>query len=321
MMFRYSLLIFIGAILFCANSYAQKDSSLLVTLDVKEVTVKEFISQLEKQTGVYFYYDANQVDSGTITIIAKQQPLRMVLDQVFSKIGLSYVIDNGRYIFVTKGRVLNLSLPAGFFNALNKDKDKIVEKAIIENEDKAERTKDQKAALENKLYEIGDKSANNSKNVFTLAGYVTDAKTGEPVAGASLFVEKLKQGVTTDQYGYYSISLPRGRHVLSIQSIAMKDSRRQVSIYNDGKMNIELQSTVMTLKSVTISGQKISNVKGTQMGLQKMDIRTIKQSTGSVRRGRCAKSSYHAAGCKNRRRGKYRFECAGWFCRPKPYFI
>ena len=277
MMFRNSIWMFLGGMIFCADSLAQNDSSMLVTLEAKEVSVKEFVSQLEKQTWVYFYYNAAQVDSGTITIKVKQQPLRIVLDQAFSKIGLSYVIDNDRHIFITKGRVLNLSLPVGFFNALNKERNIVEEKAVIDNDNKEERTRDQKVALENKLYEIGDKSVSNSKNAYTLAGYVTDAKTGEPVAGASLFVEKLKQGVTTDQYGYYSISLPRGRHVLSIQSITMKDSRRQVSIYNDGKMNIELQSTVMTLKSVTISGQKISNVKGTQMGVQKMEIRTIKQ--------------------------------------------
>ena len=57
----------------------------------------------------------------------------------------------------------------------------------------------------------------------------------------------------------------------------MKDTRRQLLLYGDGKMNIELQSTVLTLKRVIISAQKISNVKGTQMGLQKIDIKTIKQ--------------------------------------------
>src|ERR1700712_4124267 len=42
-------------------------------------------------------------------------------------------------------------------------------------------------------------------------------------------------------------------------------------------MNIDLQGTVIALKRVIISAQKLSNVKGTQMGFQKLDISAIKQ--------------------------------------------
>jgi hypothetical protein len=88
-------------------------------------------------------------------------------------------------------------------------------------------------------------------------------------------VEKTRTGVATDQYGYYSLSLTRGRYILNIQNIGMKDTRRQIILYNDGKLNIDMQQTVIRLKKVIISGQKQSNVKGTFMGVQKMDIKTI----------------------------------------------
>ena len=127
------------------------------------------------------------------------------------------------------------------------------------------------------MYEIGDKSSPNQPRVITIAGYVRDAKTGEPVAGASVYIDNPHIGGATDQYGYYSLSLPRGRHIINIQSIGMRDTRRQIILYNDGRMNIDLQGTIITLKKVIISAQKLNNVKGTQMGLQKIDIKTIKQ--------------------------------------------
>ena len=83
--------------------------------------------------------------------------------------------------------------------------------------------------------------------------------------------------MSTDQYGFYAISLPKGRLVLNIQSIGMKDTRRQVQLSGDGKLNIDLQSLVMMLKNVTISAEKISNIRGVQMGVQKLDIKTLKQ--------------------------------------------
>jgi hypothetical protein len=47
-------------------------------------------------------------------------------------------------------------------------------------------------------------------------------------------------------------------------------------VAGDGKLNIEMQIQVAALKNVVVSSQKLSNIKGTQMGVQKMDIKTIK---------------------------------------------
>ena len=130
----------------------------------------------------------------------------------------------------------------------------------------------QKAILENKLYKVVDKLQKVAQTTITIAGYVKDAKTGEPITGASVCIEKPKVGATTDEYGYYSLSLPKGRYVLNIQSISMNDTRRQIALYKDGKMNIELQGTVLRLKNVAISSQKLSNIKSTQMGVQKIAL-------------------------------------------------
>ena len=57
----------------------------------------------------------------------------------------------------------------------------------------------------------------------------------------------------------------------------MKDTRRQILLSGDGKMNIDLQGQVMMLKNVIVSAEKISNIRGVQMGVQKLDIKTLKQ--------------------------------------------
>jgi hypothetical protein len=133
------------------------------------------------------------------------------------------------------------------------------------------------ATLENKLFVIGDKAMATQPGAAHLAGYARDASTGEPIVGASIYVDHPRIGVSSDQYGYYSISLPRGRHILNIQSIGMRDTRRLIMVYGDGKMNIDLYSQVLTLKKVIVSAEKASNVRNTEMGDQKIDIKTIKQ--------------------------------------------
>jgi hypothetical protein len=111
----------------------------------------------------------------------------------------------------------------------------------------------------------------------TIAGYLRDAKTGEPVIGASIIIENSKSGVISDQYGYYSLSIVRGRNTLSIQSLGIRDTRRQIMVFGEGRMNIDLQAQVVALRNVTVSSEKPSPIRGMMMGVQKLDIKSIKQ--------------------------------------------
>ena len=276
---QFSLSFFISFfVLFwvCSKSFGQTDTLFSISVNFKDAKIQEFTTELEKQTGFYFYYDINQFDNFTTHLIANQSPLKNVLNQAFDKTGFLYAFDDNKHIFITKGEPLNLSLPTDFFIG-RQSSDKGQQISINETDDKEDIKTEQKTSIELKTYEIGDPSVKSPKKLITIDGYVNDAKTGEAIVGASVYIEKPRTGVNTDQYGYYSLSLPKGRYILNVQSIGMRDVRRQIILNNDGKMNIDLEGTVLALKGVTISAQKISNVKSTQMGLQKIDIKTVKQ--------------------------------------------
>ncbi len=256
--------------------FAQKDSLKLITADLNAAGIEQFVLALEKQTNLHFYYDAALFDSITFNIKADKQPLIKVLEQAFAQTGFQFSIAGPDYAFITKGKRINTAFPSDVSIAEEPGNNQGTNKISSPNV-AIEEKNNQKATLENKIYEIGDRTSPAPANNVILAGYVKDAKTGEPVVGAYLHVDKPNVSVLTDQFGYYSISLPRGRHVINMQSMGMKDTRRQVQLYNDGKLNIEMQSQILTIKNVIISAQKISNVKGNQMGFQKIDIKTIKQ--------------------------------------------
>ncbi|HXB44632.1 MAG TPA: TonB-dependent receptor [Puia sp.] len=254
-------------------AHGQSDSSLLITVDCKEAPILEFLNKVEEQTNTRFFYDSAIFDSGKITIHANRLSLYKVLDQALVNTDIYYALDGENHMFFTKGNPLNFSFTpdslARDYRSQNKKKG-----AEFAEPDDAE---EKKTWIEYKTVEIGDKSAYNATGIATIAGYVKDAKTGEPLAGASINIENTKMGVSTDQYGYYSLSLHKGRYVLDVQNIGMKDTRRQILLYGDGKLNIEMHQTIIALKKVIISAQKLSNVKGAQMGLQKLDIKVIKQ--------------------------------------------
>ena len=96
------------------------------------------------------------------------------------------------------------------------------------------------------------------------------------MVGVAVFVKEPMVGTTTDAYGYYTLMLPPGRHELNIQGIGMKDSRRQIVIHSDGKLDIELEEQVYALKEVTISSEKIANVRNTSLGVERLKVKDIK---------------------------------------------
>ncbi|MEP6845467.1 MAG: TonB-dependent receptor [Panacibacter sp.] len=274
--FLYTIF-FTGSILACINNaFAQANTYPLVTGEFNNISTENFLLTLEKQTGYHFYYDTLQFDSSKINLSVKDQLLTEVLDLAFKNTGIGYTIDRLKNTFISKGLLVQTNLPASFFETTKNKKDSASLNASLEINDEPEE-KVQVATLDNKLYVIGNKSATNMPGSITVAGYVRDAKTGEPVIGASVYIQSPSIGVYTDQYGYFTIMLPKGRRTLFIQSIGMTDTKRQLLVQGEGKINIDMRSQVMTLKRVIVSTEKTSNIKSLQMGSQKIDIKTIKQ--------------------------------------------
>lgn len=236
--------------------------------------VSRFISELETQTGYRFYYDSTGFDSIKVDMVVKNRPLNEVLDRAFAGTGYRYAIYN-KVVFIAKGAAIATTLSPDFFAHKNENPVAVAEGALLT--DLEEDHQPQSASIENKLYEIGIKMKGKLQGTAKLAGYVRDITTGEPVQGAVVFVEKLKISVTSDQFGYYSITLPKGRHQINIQSLGKRDTWRQVMLYADGNLNIDMRDHILSLKAVVISAKKAANINSLQMGLEKVDIRTIKQ--------------------------------------------
>jgi hypothetical protein len=254
---------------------AQTNSKAALSGDFDSLTLDQFVQELEARTNCHFYYESAPFDSLRITLHIQNEPLESALEKAFAGLPINYSIDPWNRVFFSKGQPVQVALPAGLLNGTGGIKRGPAEKPLPEPDNKLK--KGQKTIPDNKLYEIGSRATGTGQSTALLSGYVLDSKTGDPIVGASIYLEKSKVGVTTDQYGFYSISIPKGNQLLNIQSIGMKDSRRMLLVYGDGKMNIELHDQVITLKNVVISAQKLSNVRSTQMGVQKIDIRTIKQ--------------------------------------------
>lgn len=266
------LLGFCFAIFFNLAS-AQDVSKKTISVNFQQTPMAQFVSDLETKTGYHFYYTPAQFDSLKVTLQLNDQPLEVVLNAAFQKTDFHFsIIDQN--VFLTKGRQVSTSLAPGFFNVqpTNAPQVNAVTDYTVETQAKVA-----EATTENKVYEIGIRTNTIKAGTATLAGYVRNIKTGEAIIGASIYNPDSKIGISTDQFGYYTLTLQRGHQTLIIKGLGMKDTRRKIILYSDGKLNIEMQEQVTSLKEVTISAEKVANVKSVEMGVNKLDIKSIKQ--------------------------------------------
>ena len=242
--------------------------------DFNGASFPTFVRFIEAGSTYRFYYDKAETDSLSVTIKAGNATLPALLDQLFQQTLFRYAIDSSNRVFITKKVSISTVLPPGFFHPQKNALPVAEVNEVATGELPKEKLK---AAADNKLFEIGSADSRDKKTTATLAGYVRDIKTGEGIIGASVYLDTPSIGVNTDQFGYYSLALPKGRHTLTVSSAGMKDARRQVLMRADGKLDVELQEYISSLKTVVVSAERRSNTKSLQMGVSAVNIKVIKQ--------------------------------------------
>lgn len=256
-----------------SDTFAQQKKETITGI-FQAVPFPALVKQIENQTSYKFYY-ASTLDSIVITLNANEQDIHTVLTQAFSQTDINYAIDAQRHVYVVKERALQSTLPVDFYHGENSNTDNS-NKALL---DYLEQDKQRESTLmaEAKQYDIGKRTRTPGPGNAIVAGYIRSSNNGEPVIGASVYVENPLIGVVTDQFGYYAITLPRGKHDLKFKSLGMKSTQRKVTLYSDGKLDIELVDDVTPLKEVIVESDRDKNISGMQMGLEKLDIKTMKK--------------------------------------------
>ena len=255
----------------CFNaSYGQRQE--LITLDASGLTFDTFVKKIEEQTEYRFFYKPTWTDSLSIDFNTTNKTIEEVLTQLFAPLELYFFIDKNKGVFITYRRKIFNELPVDYFQEVVSTDREANAFHYAEYENKEERSK----AVEEKLYYVGIKT-NDLQGNATLAGIVKEAASGEPIVGAAVYLENTTTGVATDPLGYYSLTLPKGRHRLAIKSIGMKGTYRNVMLYANGKFDIELEEEITSLKEVLVESERGARVASIQMGAERLDIKTMKQ--------------------------------------------
>jgi hypothetical protein len=124
---------------------------------------------------------------------------------------------------------------------------------------------------------VGVSILTRAQEKFTVSGVVKDAASGETMLGAPIAVTEIPgTGVLTNDYGFYSLTLPKGSYTLVVRYPGYQVISLKVVLDKNQVLNVNLESALSELKEIEITATKENdNVTKSQMGMEKLDIQEV----------------------------------------------
>ena len=112
----------------------------------------------------------------------------------------------------------------------------------------------------------------------TVSGYMTDATSGEPLLSAAVLDAATRQGAVTNNFGYYTLTLPAGTHTLEYSYMGYETLTQQIELARDTVLDIRLTPVPVELTGAVVTATHSEiGVRGTQMSAIEVPVNQIKR--------------------------------------------
>ncbi len=231
----------------------------------------DFFRDIEQKYNLRFFYKSEWIESIKLSHTGEEIPLSAFLSKNLSGFGLSVLQINPVDIVITKEYPVITRVQKIYI-------DKSMETDSLEDSEFMARDMDNgETGKVNNLIIIGNPSERSVDGMSEISGYIREMKTGEPIVGATIYVNETKTGTVTDLYGHYNLQLPAGMYNIVFRSVGMSEINQPAQIESDGILNISMEEKLYRLREIVIEGRRSDNVTGSQMGVSIINMKTIKE--------------------------------------------
>ncbi|WP_298515255.1 TonB-dependent receptor [uncultured Kordia sp.] len=114
---------------------------------------------------------------------------------------------------------------------------------------------------------------------FSVSGTIKDSKNGETLLGATVYLKGTTNGAVTNEYGFYSITAPKGTYTLVVSFLGYENVTKEITLELDQTVNFEIKEASTSLETVVIEAEESERVsiRKPQMSVSKLNAATIKQ--------------------------------------------
>jgi hypothetical protein len=113
---------------------------------------------------------------------------------------------------------------------------------------------------------------------ISLSGNVKDEANGEALIGVTVYVRELKVGTVSNNYGFYSLSVPKGKYTVEFSYVGYQSLTRMVDLNTPLKSDVVLKASATEMKEVTVtSRRRDANVSANLMSAKQVSINVIRK--------------------------------------------
>jgi len=248
---------------------------ILFSGSYQDVPFGEFVNEVEQKTGVTFYYLDRWVRGVRVTASGDNISLRRTLDRTLLPAGLYYYLEDKSAIYLSDRQPLVKRLPdySGNRERLNTTGGEESE-GLTSTEQKY--IEGRKAGMLETLT-VGTRAQGEGRNVAVINGKMTDVETGDPLIGATIYFEELKKGAATDVDGLFSIVVKPGKYTVEFKCMGMEERNNYLEVLSGGNLSVTMEKSVIALTEVVVMANRYHNVRGTQMGFDRLNYKVLKE--------------------------------------------
>ncbi|MCF3109180.1 TonB-dependent receptor [Niabella sp. CC-SYL272] len=110
----------------------------------------------------------------------------------------------------------------------------------------------------------------------TLSGTIKSAASGETLINASVEIQGGAAGTTSNEYGFYSLTLSKGSYTVSYSAVGYETVTETIRLDGNKLQNVLLPDQVVNLDDVQVTANtKGRTIRGTQMGVERLTMKEI----------------------------------------------
>ena len=272
-----SLVLLLVPILFMAfppDHSQEKD--ILFRSEPREIPFIDFVGLVEGQSDARFFYRDEWVRDLKVRLPGGQTSLREVLEVTLEPAHLAFRIGEGDEVYLIPGQKIIGKLPdyRVVVDSLGTGTKTQPVRGLTDTEQKY--IEGRKAGIRETLI-VGKAGGEGSGQGAVVFGKMSDRATGEPLIGATIYVSEIRKGAVTDVDGRFSIVLRPGRYTADFSCLGMQTLHTYLDVRSGGNLDIEMEKSLIPISEVVIEASRYHNVRGTQMGFERLSYKTVKE--------------------------------------------
>lgn len=120
-------------------------------------------------------------------------------------------------------------------------------------------------------------AAVRAQNKFSITGYVKDSLSSESLIGATISFNGQQKGVSSNGYGFYSITLPEGQYLIAVSYVGYDTKFAAITLDRNINYNFLINPHITTNQEVIVyARKKEANISSAQMGKIDLSMAQVK---------------------------------------------